>query len=156
MNALHTITPPALTSRVLTVHVGASPHVVYASLHIDHSCGIVRMMIYQTRHSFSTHRQSRADASYLTVNALGISLRTAELPCVLVCFYTPYRQDCTRLCSGKLIAVSHNCAVMLDVILWTFDNLLWPEAPDFLHIHLSRAAPINSKGFEEVHIVCAL
>lgn len=125
----------------------------YASLHNCHSCGIVRTMIYQTRQPFSTHWQSRADASYLTVKALGISPWTGELPCVLVCCYTPYRPDCTRLCSRKLIAVSHNCAVMLAVILWTFDNLLWPEAPNVLHIHLPRAASLNSKGFEEVHIV---
>lgn len=72
---------------------------------------------------------------------------------MLICYYTPYRQDCTRLCAGKLIAVSHNCTVMLGVILWTFDNLLWPEASNVPHTHLPRVASLNSKSFEEVHIV---
>lgn len=103
-------------------------------------------MIYQTRQPFSTHRQSRDDVSYLTVNASGGLPWTAELRSVLVS-YIPYRQDCTRLCSLKLIAVSHNCTVMLGVVLWTFDNLLWPEAPDVPHIHLPRTAALNSKGF---------
>lgn len=53
----------------------------------------------------------------------------------------------------KLIAVSHNCTVMFSVILWTFDNLLWLEAPGVPHIYLPKAASLNSKGFYEVHIV---
>lgn len=61
----------------------------------------------------------------------------------------------TRLCARKLIAVSHNCTVMLGV-LWPFDNLLWPEATDVPHIHLPRAASLNSKGFKEVHIMQTL
>lgn len=72
---------------------------------------------------------------------------------MLVCCYTPYRLDCTGLCARKLIALSHDCTVMLSVVLRTFDNLLWPEAPVSPHIHLPRAASLSSKGFEEVHIV---
>lgn len=75
---------------------------------------------------------------------------------LLVCCYTPYRQDYARLCARKLIAVSHNCTVMLGVVLWPFDNLLWPEATDVPHIHLPRAASLNSKGFKEVHIMQTL
>lgn len=124
-----------------------------SGLHINCCWGIVRAMIYQSRQPFSPHWQSRPDASYLTVRALGIALRTGEPPCMLVYCYTPYTPDRTGLCSRKLIAVSCDCAVMLAVILWTFDNLLWPEAPSVLHIHLSRAASLNSKGFEEVFSV---
>lgn len=29
-----------------------------------------------------------------------------------------------------------------------FDNLLWPEAPDVLHVHILRAASLNSRGVE--------
>lgn len=72
---------------------------------------------------------------------------------MLVCYYTSYRQDCTRLCAGKLIAVFYNWTAMLGVILWTFDNLLWLKAPNVPHIHLPRAAPLNSESFEDVHIV---
>lgn len=133
--------------------MGPSPHVFYASLQVYHRCGGVGTKSYQTRQPFSTHRQSRADVSYLTVNALGGLLWTAELPCKLVCCYTPYRQDCAGLCSQKLIAASHNCTVMLGVILCTFDNLLWPEATNVPHIHLPRASSLNNKGFKEVHIV---
>jgi len=58
----------------------------------------------------------------------------------------------TRMCR-KLISVSHICTVKLDVMLWTFDKLLWPEASNVPHICLPRPASLNSKGFEEVHIV---
>lgn len=44
---------------------------------------------------------------------------------------------------------------MLGVVLWIFDNLLWPEAPDVPHIRLPRAASLNSEGFEEVRVAQA-
>lgn len=122
-----------------------------ASLWAFPGCGVVGMRIYQTRQPFSSHRQSSADASYLTVNAWGKF--TVDRRATLVCCYTPYKHDCPGLCASELIAVSHNCAVMWSVIPRTFDNLLWPEAPDVPHIHLPRTASLNSKGFEEVHIV---
>lgn len=71
--------------------MGPLPRVVYASLRVYRRCGVAGMRIYQTRQPFSTHRQSGADVSYLTVNALGGLLWTGELPCMPVCCYTPYR-----------------------------------------------------------------
>lgn len=131
---------------------GPSPHVVYTSVEVYHRGSVAGMRLYQTRQPFSSHRQPSADVSYLSLTALGGLPWTGELPYMLICYYSPYRQDCTGLCAGKLIAVYHNCTVMLGVILWTFDNLLWPKAPNVPHIHLPRAASPNSKSFEDVHI----
>lgn len=118
-----------------------SPRVVYASLRVYHLCGAVGTRIYQTRQPSSTHRQSRADVSYLTVNASG--RQTGELPRL---FFHPIQ---TRL---HQIVRSENWLLYPTIVLWclgvvlrTFDNLLWPEAPDVPHIHLPRTASLNSK-----------
>ena len=60
--------------------MGPSPDVVYASLRVYRHSGVAGMRIYQTRQPFSSHRQSSADASYLTVNASGDLQWTGELP----------------------------------------------------------------------------
>lgn len=61
----------------------------------------------------------------------------------------------TRL--HRIVCSEIDCCIpqlYCDVRCHTVDNLLWPEAQDVPHIHLPRAASLNSKVFEEwLHFV---
>lgn len=153
-NILHSITPPPLTWRAVGVQDGpvascclclaASLASLWHSWHEDlsdqttsfHSSTVYCFCFLS--HCKCLEAVHRGQESY------------PACPSVVI---PPFTLDCTGLCAWKLITISYNCTVMLDVKHWTFDNLLWPEAGSVPHIHLPMPSSLNSKGFEEVHIV---